>query len=186
MQSFASAPWPKSLKVISLLTCAILIGVSVIVVKVIPFGTRVPFAQAVGTLVAFVPPAIGFLAVLFIVSGYELESGQLRIHRLLWSTHIPLSGLDRIYADPAIMKHSLRIFGNGGLFSFTGIYQGRALGRYRAFVTDPRRSVALFLPTGIIVVSPADTELFVHVVRSQFPGVQVGPPDNGLSSRKHT
>jgi hypothetical protein len=176
MQNFASAPWSTALKVSSFLGSALLAGVGVAVVKAIPHGTRVPFAEAFGTLVAFVPPAIAIFAVLFIVAGYDLEPGRLRIRRLLWSTQIPLTGLHKIYADPTIMKCSLRVFGNGGLFSFTGLYQNAALGRYRAFVTDPKRSVALFLPKGVVVVSPADTELFLHFVRSQIPAIQVGPP----------
>jgi hypothetical protein len=176
MQRFASASWPNALKVSSLLESVILVGVGIIAVKTIPYGTRNPFFQTFGPLVAFMPLAIALFAILFIVSGYELEPSRLRIRRLLWSTQIPLFGLHRIYADSIIMKHSIRVFGNGGFFSFTGLYQSRALGRYRAFVTDPKCSVALFLPTGVVVVSPADAELFVRSVRSQFPGIQVGPP----------
>jgi hypothetical protein len=74
------------------------------------------------------------------------------------------------------MKCSSRLFGNGGLFSFTGLYRNRSFGRYRAFVTDPARSVALFLPNRVVVVSPADAEGFVRSIHAQFPGVHVGPP----------
>jgi hypothetical protein len=176
MQRFASAPWPTFLKVSSFLGSAVLVGVGVAAAKAIPHGTRVPYAEAFGTVVAFVPPAIALFAVLLIVAGYELERGQLRIRRLLWSTQIPLTGLDRIYADPTMMKCSIRIFGNGGLFSFTGLYRNRAFGRYRAFVTNPTHSVALFLANRVVVVSPADTEGFVRSVHAQFPGIQLGPP----------
>ena len=176
MQRFASARWPNFLKASSFLGSAALVGVGVAAVKAIPRGTRVPYAEAFGSLVAWVPPAIALFAVLFIVAGYELESGQLRIRRLAWSTQIPLTGLQRIYADPTFMKCSRRLFGNGGLFSFTGLYQNRSLGRYRAFVTDPAHSVTLFLPNRGVVVSPADVESFVRSIQAQFPGVQIGPP----------
>jgi len=176
MQRFASARWPTFLKVSSFLGSTALVGVGVAAVKAIPHGTRVPYAEAFGSLVAFVPPAIALFAVLFIVAGYELEPGQLRIRRLVWSTQIPLTGLHRIYTDPTFMKCSRRLFGNGGLFSFTGLYQNRSFGRYRAFVTDPAQSVALFLPNRVVVVSPADAESFVRSIHAQFPGVQIGPP----------
>jgi len=177
MKSFASASWPTSLKISSFLGSALLVAVSVAAAKAIPRGTGVPFAGAVGSIVAFVPPVIVLFASLFIVRSYEVESGSLHIRRLLWSTPIPLTGLHRIYVDPDMMKHSLRIFGNGGLFSITGVYQNAALGRYRAFVTDPRYSIALFLPKGVVVVSPADAEEFVNGLSSLFPGVEVGSPN---------
>jgi hypothetical protein len=182
MQRFDAAPWPNALKVSSFLASVILVGAGVVVAKVIPHGTRVPFAETFGTLVAFVPPAIALFAVLFIVAGYELEPGRLRIRRLLWSTWIPLAGLHRVHADPGIMKGSLRLFGNGGLYSVTGIYQNRTLGRYRAFVTDPKQAVALFLPTRIVVISPANTQMFVYTIHSRFPSVKIGPPnaDSGI------
>ncbi len=41
------------------------------------------------------------------------------------------------------MRGSLRLFGNGGMFSITGLYRNRALGNYRAFVTDLKKTVVL-------------------------------------------
>ncbi len=175
MQHFASARWPTFLKVSSFLGSAVLVAIGVAAAKAIPHGTRVLYAEDFGTLVAFVPPAIALFATLFIVAGYELERGHLRVRRLLWSTQIPLSGLHRIYADSTIMKCSIRLVGNGGMFSFTGLYRNRVFGRFRAFVTDPAHSVALFLPNRIVVVSPADTDGFVRSIRAQFPSVPVGP-----------
>jgi len=176
MRRFASAPWPTFLKVSSFLASALLLGVGLAAAKAIPQGTRVPFAEAFGTLVAFVPPAIAAFAALFIVTGYDLEPGRLSIRRLLWSTRVPLKGLHRIYADPTIMKGSIRLFGNGGLFSFTGLYRNQAIGRYRAFVTDPGHCVALFLQDRVVVISPADPADFLHSVRAHFPGIDVVPP----------
>ncbi len=170
---FPAAFWPTSLKTVSFLGAALLIGVGVAAVKAIPHGTHVPYAEAFGTVVAFIPPAIALVALLFVVVGYELEPQELRIRRLLWSTQISLTGLQRVYADPELMKCSLRIFGNGGLFAITGLYQNRSLGRYRAFVTNPEQAVALFLPERIIVISPLDPEAFVHDVCARFPHAQV-------------
>jgi len=175
MQPFAAARWPTYLKVISFLGSAVLLGVGLAAARAIPHGTHVPYAEAVGTLVAFVPPAVGILAALFVVTGYEIGPGHLRIRRLLWTTQLSLSGLDRIYADPTCMKCSIRIFGNAGLFSFTGIYRNRTFGRYRAFVTDPNNAVALFLPGRVVVVSPADVEGFIRFAVARFQGVRVGP-----------
>lgn len=173
MRYFRCAEWPTALKISSFLGAALLIGVWIATVNAIPHRTQVPYAEAFGTVVAFVPPAIAVFAILFVVTGYELQSRQLHIRRLLWTTQVSLNGLLRIQVDPELMKCSIRIFGNGGLFSITGLYQNRVLGRYRAFVTNPKHAVALFLPDRIIVVSPADTKAFVQAVCAEFPNVQV-------------
>jgi len=60
------------------------------------------------------------------------------------------------------MRGSIRTFGNGGLFSFTGFYRNRLLGAYRAFVTDPRQAVVLRFPKRNVVVSPGAPEEFVR------------------------
>lgn len=60
------------------------------------------------------------------------------------------------------MQCGLRLCGNGGLFSFSGWFRNRALGVYRAFVTDPHRTVVLRYPRRPIVLSPSSPEEFVH------------------------
>lgn len=171
---FPTAPWSNALKIMSVLGCVLLIGVGIGAVNAVPHDTRIPYVELFGTVVAFVPPAIGLFAVLFIVSGYELKPHRLRIRRLLWSTEVSLGGLQRIYADSAIMKHSLKVCGNGGLFSITGIYRNHFLGNYRAFVTNPECAVALFLPDRVVVISPADPEAFVRAIRTQVPDIRIG------------
>jgi hypothetical protein len=175
MSRFDAAPWPTSLKVTSAAATAILAGASLLLIRAIPRGTRVPFAEAFGRLMVFVPPLIALIALLSIVSGYELGPAELRVRRLLWSTRVPLDGISRAWHDPEAMKRSLRVFGNGGLYSVTGVYQNRLLGRYRAFVTDPRRSVVLGLPDRIVVVSPADPGPFLEQLAMFHPSLRSPP-----------
>jgi hypothetical protein len=168
---FSAAKWPTSLKITSLLGCVLILGVGYAAFRAIPRGTHVPFAEDLGTLIAFVPPAIAVIAALFMVFGYELDGRCLRVRRLLWATSIPLIGIHQAYHDPRAMKRSLRLFGNGGLLSITGIYQNKLLGRYRAFVTDPSRAVVLVLPSRVVVISPSDPSAFIHQLRVTFPGM---------------
>lgn len=177
MQYFPAAAWPTALKVSSVLGGVLLIGAGIAAAHAIPHSTQVPYAEAFGTVVAFVPPAIAVFALLFVVVGYELKSQQLQIRRLLWTTQVSLNDLQQIQTDPELMKCSLRIFGNGGLFSITGLYQNKRLGRYRAFVTNPQHAVALFLPDRIVVVSPANVKAFVQEVSAQFPCLKIESVD---------
>lgn len=178
MQRFEVAPWTTALKAVSSVGTVVLLGVSYALYRAIPRATRVPFAETFGTLLVFVPPFILVTSLLFIVSGYELDASTLYVQRLFWKTRIPLDGLDQAWHDPSAMCRSLRIFGNGGLFSATGLFQNAALGRYRAFVTDPKQAVVLRFPTRVLVVSPAYPRAFLGHLKSIRPRAVVDkPPD---------
>lgn len=172
MNRFEAAPWPTALKVVSFLATAVLAGVSYAMFRAIPNGTRVPFAHGFGVAIAFVCPLVALIALLFVVTAYEVEPGELKIQRLLWTTRIPLAGITRAWHDPAAMKRSIRVFGNGGLYSITGLYRNRALGSYRAFVTDPKRSVILAMPKRTVVISPADPSGFLQHLAMCHPGIR--------------
>lgn len=111
--------------------------------------------------------AIMLGAVLFVIRGYAVGPNELAVQRLFWTTRLSLLGLQSAEVQPDVMRGSLRLFGNGGMFSFTGLYRNRALGNYRAFVTDLKRTVVLRFPKGTIVVSPENPERFVAEI-SQF------------------
>jgi hypothetical protein len=67
--------------------------------------------------------------------------------------------------DAEAMRRSLRICGNGGLFSFSGWYRSKRLGVFRAYVTDLNRTVVLTFPRRKIVLSPDQPEAFVEALR---------------------
>jgi len=181
LRRFEAAPWTTVLKVVSSIGTVVLLGVSCALYRAIPHGTRVPFAETFGTLLLFVPFLILVGALLFIVSGYELDASALYVYRLCWRTRIPLDGLERAWHDPAAMCRSFRIFGNGGLFSATGLYQYATLGRYRAFVTDPRQAVVLRLPTRTIVLSPACPRTFLKHLKTIAPAADVIEPTSAIN-----
>lgn len=166
MQYFPAASWPTSLKAISALGAVVLLGSGFGVWMAIPpYG----FEHVLVSWAACLPPAIGVVAALFMVTGYEVDSHKLYIRRLLWATPIDLEGLVRVGHDPDATKGSVRLFGNGGMFAFTGLYQNERLGRYRLFATDAKRSVTLVLPKRMVVVTPADPHAFVQHLQSLFP-----------------
>jgi len=173
MRRFEAALWTTALKIVSAVGSVVLAGVAYALFRAIPHGTRVPFAETFGKIILVVPPATLFFALLFVVSGYELDATALHIRRLLWSTTIPLQGLTRAWHDPSSMRRSLRLFGNGGLFSITGVFRNAALGTYRAFVTDPRQAVVLRFESRVVVISPAHPRAFLGYLALVCPGVVV-------------
>jgi Bacterial PH domain len=75
---------------------------------------------------------------------------------------LPRSGLESARIEPNAMRSSIRTFGNGGFFSFSGFYWNKALGVYRAFVTDPRRAVVLrYSSKRTVVLSPVSPQDFI-------------------------
>ena len=79
-----------------------------------------------------------------------------------------------MFADPAVCEGSVRLFGNAGLFSFTGLYRSKALGRYRLFATDLSRSVVMDLLKGVVVITPHSPAALIEHVRHLFPAAHVG------------
>ena len=154
MKNF-KAPWSTSLIIISSLVTFVCAGMAIGFI----LSGRGPLA-----LVAWVPLAIILGSALFTIRGYTLTPDAILIHRLFWTTRLPLIGLQSAKFEPDAMRGSIRTFGNGGLFSFTGFFRNKALGAYRAFVTDLHRTVVLRFPSRTVVVSPSTPEEFIHEI----------------------
>jgi hypothetical protein len=146
------APWSRSLIVISTMATLICVAVAI---TLFWSGRIWP---------GLLPIAIVVVALLFTIRGYTVTPDAILVHRLLWTTRLRLAGLDSAVSKPDAMRRSIRAFGNGGLFSFSGSFRNTAFGAYRAFVTDPHRTVVLHFPTRTIIVSPSAPEDFVHDV----------------------
>lgn len=110
------------------------------------------------------PLVIWAIAGLFIVRGDILTDQPLAVRRLCWNTPITLHDLQSAEYCPGAMRHSLRTWGNGSLFSFTGKFRNAESGLHRAFVTDLEHTVVLTFPDRKIVLSPENTGEFVDSV----------------------
>jgi len=170
---FPVAPWPASLKVVSLLGTAALLAAGFSAYRVIP--TPSGFTHQFGLGVALVPVLVLLGCLIFMVRGYAVEGSDLFVERLLTSTRLPLAEIRRVWLEPAICKGSLRIFGNAGLFSFTGLFYSKRLGRYRLFATDFSHAVVLVFPDSVVVITPEKPHAFIEYLRHRFPHVATTP-----------
>jgi hypothetical protein len=151
------APWSTSLIVMSTLVTVLLLGISAVAwwqgaAQHLPNPLR---------WLSLLPLVLLFGTALFTIRGYSLSSDSILVHRLLWSTALPRTGLESAEAEPEAMRGSLRTFGNGGAFSFTGFYYNKRLRSYRAYVTNPHRTVVLRYADRRVVLSPDKPEDFV-------------------------
>jgi hypothetical protein len=151
------APWGRLLIVTSVLTTALCLGISGFVIWL----AVAKHEPATLRWVALLPTVILLATVPFTIRGYAISSDEILVHRLLWSSSLPRAGLESAAVEPNAMRGSLRTFGNGGAFSFSGLYYNRRLGSYRAFVTDLHRTVVLRYANRRVVVSPATPQDFV-------------------------
>lgn len=156
-----------------------------------PWGKAVRFGTALGIVVLAAVLAAGLLtgprhlwiwrlamigmplvvmtsALPFMVRGYTLTSRSLVVHRLGFDTTLPLDDLRGVRGVADELRGSLRLFGNGGLFSITGWFWNRRLGRYRAFATDPDRAVLLEFARRKVLVTPHDPQAFIVQARKML------------------
>lgn len=157
--SFYNAPWSNSLRITSSVITVLLAGVSLALTR---------HLTGSASWLGFLPLAILLCSAPFAVRGYTITPDAILVHRLFWRTRLALSDLESVRYEPGVMRGSLRIFGNGGLFSITGIFRNKTLGVYRAFATDPLRTVVLQFPTRTVLLSPSSPERFVHEVRQML------------------
>jgi hypothetical protein len=146
-----AAPWGRTLLLATIITTGVLLGVAAII-----------FTQVPWPWISLAPLLILFASAPFLVRGYILEGDVLLIERLFWRTKVPLHDLESAEFAPGVMNHSIRTFGNGGLFSFSGFYWNKSLRTYRAWVTDLNRTVIVRLKSRTLVLSPDDPEGFVN------------------------
>ena len=158
--NYFRAPWSKSLIVASTFATLVCLGAA-IALWTLPGD---PSFEPLRFWLGFLPLAIILICGLFTVHGYSIASDSLLIDRLFWKTRIPLRELQSVKFDPEATRRSIRTFGNGGFFSFTGYFRSKELGSYRAFMTDHRRAVVLRFQSRTIVISPDRPKDFVETI----------------------
>ena len=156
-----SAPWGRSVRVVTAVTSVLLIAMTL--------GGLLggPRQLLIWRLATVVPLLVLLGALPFMVRGYVLTEWHIEVLRLGWSTELPLAGLVAVTGEPDGIRGSLRLFGNGGLFGITGWFWNRRIGRFRALATDPERVVLLRYRDGTkVVVTPHDVQHFIVRVRT--------------------
>jgi hypothetical protein len=102
---------------------------------------------------------------LFAVRGYDVVPDAVLIRRPGWTSRIPLTGLVGVEVDPQAFCGVVFRAGNGGVLGFIGWFWSRRLGWFRAWVTDPARSVRLRFRDRCVVLSPDDPEAFLRALQ---------------------
>ena len=173
LRTHFGAPWCRTVKLIT----GAMIGL-VISLSLLPLFVRPGYSWPIVYLGLW---GILLFSLFFSVNGFSIRNGRLLIHRLGWATKFDLARLSGFEINPHALMGSIRLFGNGGLFCFIGLYRNEVLGRYHAYVTDHTKAVVLEFGDRKIVVSPDDPPAFVEALRDATKGV-CREPGNSIPS----
>lgn len=89
--------------------------------------------------------ALILLAAIAVMPIYIEESEKYYKLRLLFFPIIFQKSEYRVReVAPETLKGSIRTFGSGGLFGFTGYFRNKSLGKYTAFISNTRKPLLLF------------------------------------------
>jgi hypothetical protein len=157
------APWSSLLRTVSIVMGAVLVALTL--ASLFAWYSTREHATLVGVIV---PVLVLIIATLLTVKGYALTEDAIVVRRLGWTTRLPWQDLVSVTGDNEAMRGSVKLFGSAGFMSYTGYFWNRRIGRYRAFVNDPSRSVVLSYKNRKIVISPDDPQRFIVRARTML------------------
>ena len=174
------APWGASLITTSLLGVILLVASSALLyfgprLNRLLYPEREAKGEAICRLLSVCIPVVSLLAAgLFMVRGYTVTGDAILVHRLGWSSVVPLDGLESATVSPDAVRRASRTRGNGGFLSYTGRFRSRTLGSFQAFVTHHARTVVLRFRDRadgdrVVVMSPDDPDAFVALLSGDRP-----------------
>ena len=102
--------------------------------------------------------------------GYAVSDGSIEVKRLIGRARIPLDGLrEARAATKDDFRGCLRLFGNGGLFGYYGLFSTAKLGKCTWYVTNQKKTVVVVSSAGTTVFSPDDVDGFLAAAWAGAP-----------------
>lgn len=167
-QSF-SASYDRATKIITVVVCVFLASIGIF--------TKIFAVAALGLLV---------IAACYAYSprGYAVEGRSIIVKRLIGRVRIPLEGIREIRAATADdLRGALRLWGNGGVFGYYGLFRTAKLGRCTWYITNRAKAVVLVTGTKTAVLSPDDVDGFLAAVRAEAPQMPSTPFTGAIEPR---
>jgi hypothetical protein len=97
--------------------------------------------------------------------GYAVSGACIEVNRLIGTARIPLDGLrEARAATKDDFRGCLRLFGNGGLFGYYGLFRTSKLGKSTWYVTNRGKAVVVVTGKKTVLFSPDDVEGFIAAI----------------------
>lgn len=153
--------WGRPLKMMTIFSLAICIGIPVTSINRLTYVGGNNWA----IYLLFLPILIVIAAAFFMILGYGISDTQIIIYHLGWKRTFEIADLTKAVHEPYTTAGSIRTWGNGGMFSFSGYFRSNHLGAYRAYMTHAEDAVILYFGNdNKVVISPDDPEKFVEAL----------------------
>jgi hypothetical protein len=160
-EQFPTAPYDTATRVISVVTIAVIL--------VVALATRSAVVAGIGALIVA-------LAYAWSPRGYTVAGRAISVKRLIGTARIPLEGIrEARAATKDDLRGAIRLFGDGGLFGYYGLFRTSGLGKCSWYLTSRNEAVVVTTPEKTALFSPADRESFLAAVRAGVP-VPLAPP----------
>ena len=102
--------------------------------------------------------------------SYAISERTLVVRRLIGNVRVPLAGVREARPAAADDFHGcVRLWGNGGLFGYYGLFRTAKLGKCRWYVTNRSHTVILTTEDKTFVLSPDDVSGFLAAIHSAAP-----------------
>ena len=106
--------------------------------------------------------------------GYAVSDGSIEVNRLIGTARIPLDGLrEARAATKDDFRGCLRLFGNGGLFGYYGLFRTSKLGKSTWYVTNRGNAVVVVTGEKTALFSPDDVAGFIAAIGAPTAPVPV-------------
>jgi hypothetical protein len=102
--------------------------------------------------------------------GYAVSERSIVVNRLIGSARVALAGIREVrVATPDDFRGCLRLFGNGGLFGYYGLFRTSKLGKSTWYVTNRRKAVVVVTGEKTVLFSPDDVDGFIAAIGAPTP-----------------
>ncbi len=161
------ASYDRTTKIISAAVCTFLLVMAAVTQNV---------------LVACIVVAVVGVSYAYSPRGYTISEGSIVVKRLLGDARVPLEGvLEARRADRDDFRGCIRLWGNGGLFGYYGLFRTSKLGRCTWYVTNRANAVVVTTQAKTALFSPDDVDSFLAAI----PGVRTTEEFDRVISSRH-
>ena len=156
-----SASYDKSTKILTVVLGVLLAAIAFILtmnMAIIGGGVAAVIMLMYGVAYAYSP------------RDYVSSDRSMVVRRLAGNVRIPLDGIrDARAGTKDDLAGCIRLWGNGGVFGYYGLFQTSKLGRCRWYVTNRRNAVVVVTDQQTTLFSPDDVDGFLVAIRESVP-----------------
>jgi hypothetical protein len=149
---YFSASFDSTTKVVSTVVCLLLIVMAVV--------TKIALVAGLGAAILIVSYA-------FSVRGYAIQDRSVIVNRFIGNVRLPLDGIRELRAASADdFRGCVRLWGNGGLFGYYGLFRTSKLGKCSWYLTDRSKAVVIVSQAKTVLCSPDDVTGFITAIQT--------------------